>query len=283
MHASTFTGRSALISGGARGLGAHIALALAELGCDVAILDDPDGVRKTLDYPLASSSDAEQVVEGIQKQGRRALLEHVDVRDRAAVSSSVDAALAELPNIDLVVIAAHAGSVIPIDEMTDEAWDDVVETNLHGAFHVLQSVWPHLLEHPGARVVILVPPEARMGAAYRSHYSAAGWATLGMMKSMASEGAPFKVAVNAVCVTATDGPEFAAPRELAFRAGLEPTAPASREDAEHALRVFHPTDEALVDPATVVDSVLFLLGQSSTAMTGSVLEIAQGASTFNAT
>ncbi len=281
MSHEQLAGRRALVTGGARGLGAAVALALAEAGCDLVLLDDPGAARSTLDYALATDPDAEHVLSKVRAMGRSVVLHRVDVRDHEATVAAVHAAESSLPGIDVVVLAAHVGSVVGIDEMTDASWNDVVDTNLHGAYHVIHTIWPQLLGRPGARVVFLLPPEARSGAAYRSHYAGAAWASVGLMKSLAAEGAPTGVAVNAVCTTATDGPEFDAPRELAMRAGRAPTVPTTRAETEHEMRVRHPTGEAVVDSATVVDAVLFLLGQASTAMTGSIIEVGQGMSSFN--
>lgn len=277
------TGRSALICGGARGLGARIATALASQGCDIALLDDAGGTRSTIDYSLAGPDDLAAVIAEIEATGRRVVTANADVREYDSVGRAIAEITDQMPDIDIVVVAAHVTSVVEAEQMSDAHWDEVLDTNLHGAFHVVQNIWPRLLARPGSRVVFLVPLEARSGGAFRSHTSAAGWATLGLMKTLAAEGGASGVAVNAVCVSATDSPAFRSPRELAVQAGLAPSASITQDEAEHAMRVRNPTDVALVDPVSVADAVLFLVSQPTTGMTGSVIEISQGMSTSNAT
>lgn len=272
-----FAGRTALVTGGGRGVGAACALQLAREGADVALIDAPEGLR-TPAYPLTSTAELAAVAAEIRGLGRRCLSLAVDVRDHAAVAAAVTQIVTELGGLDLIVVAAGIRTVATADVLGDEEWDETVDVNLHGTYHVLRQAVPGMAERGFGRVVVVTGDEARRGAPALSHYAAAGWAQIGLAKSVALETADDGVAVNVVCTTTLDTTMFQTADSWAREAG-EPGA--DREAAEHALRIKHPRSHAYVGVETVVESTLFLLGQPGVQLTGSVLDVSNGLSALN--
>ncbi len=272
-----FEGRVALVAGGARGVGAACALALAEGGTDVALLDAPDGLR-TPGYPLSDAAALEDGAAAIRATGRSCLPLACDVRDRAAVREALRRAGEELGPIDLVVLAAGIRTPVAVAEMSDEHWDEALDTTLNGSFHVLREIVPAMIDGVGGRVVLLLGDEGRRGAPLLSHQAAAAWGAIGLAKSIAVETADAGIAVNVVCTTELDTPAFATPESWA-QAARE--AGAGAEEAEHALRIRHPRSAAYVPIDQVVEAVTFLLGRQGEELTGSVLDISNGLSALN--
>lgn len=272
-----FEGTVALVTGGARGVGAACAAELAARGADVALLDGP-GELASPSYPLAGDVELEASAAAVRAHGRRCLVLRADVRDHAAVRGAVDVVAAELGPVRHLVHAAGIRTVVPVAAMNDAQWAETVDVNLNGAYHVLRQVVPKMIAGDGGRVVVVVGDEGRRGAPQLAHVAAAAWGAIGLAKSVAVETADAGIAVNVVTTTPLDTTPFNVPESWA-QAAREDGADA--EGAAHALRVRHPRSEAFAPLERVVDSVLYLLGQPGEELTGSVLDVSMGLSALN--
>lgn len=282
----SFDGVTALVTGGARGQGAAVAVALAERGADVAVWDVPEGIDVDVDYPLATRADLRATADRVAGQGRRCVLRHVDVRDPDAVAGAFDRTVDELGPIDIVVCAAGIRSIAPASELTDAMWADVIDTNLHGTYHTLRSALPHLIANGRGRIVVVAAEEGRRGAPLLSHYAAAAWALVGLTKSVAWECAGDGIAANVICSgpvdTVMSGSASFRRLAVAGRSGAGwSIEPRTRQAMVEALAQRHPTGVPFVSTDAVVDAVLYCLGQP-TALTGSVIDVSLGLSATNA-
>ncbi len=280
-----FAGRVAVVTGGARGLGRAIATALAAAGADVSVWDAPVWSQAPLSYPLASRTDLDESVSAILDTGVRAVGEVVDVRDRDQVLRATAATIDKLGAIDLLICAAGVRSCVSAAEMTDDQWDSVVDTNLHGTFHAIQATLPHLATSGTGRIVVVAAEEGRRGAAALSHYSAAAWAQIGLVKSVAVESAGDGIAASVVCPGSMDTvmsqtDEFWTLAQ-AGRDGTAPVAAPDQAEAEHALRVRHPSNDTYAALDAVRHAVVFLAGQPGLDMTGAVLDVSAGLAAMN--
>ena len=176
-------GRRALVTGGGRGIGRAVALALADAGADVAITS-----RK--------AADAEPVAGEVRAKGRTALALELDVRDLGSIRGCVDNVRREWGMLDILV--NNAGTNVPTDlAALDEAgWDTVVDTNLKGLAFVTQAALPILRD--GGRVVNIASIYGVVGRVERVAYSAAKGGVVTLTKSLALELAPRGITVNAV-------------------------------------------------------------------------------------
>lgn len=180
------TGKKAVVTGGARGIGRAIALAFAREGADVAVLD----LRKE-DAVRAAAEVAELDVEGLA------------VAADVASESSVNAALAEveaaLGRIDILVNNAGFDSASHVVNMTTEMWDRMIDVNLRGVFLCTRAVLPGMLKNKHGRIINLSSQLAHKGAPEMAHYVAAKAGVIGFTRSLAYEVAREGVTVNAIC------------------------------------------------------------------------------------
>jgi acetoacetyl-CoA reductase len=175
-------GRVALVTGGSRGIGAAISKALKEAGYTVAAnyagndeaaskFSDETGI-KTYKWNVA---DYEASKEGIAKVE------------------------AELGPIEVVVANAGITRDAPFHKMTPEQWNQVIDTNLTGVFNTIHPVWPGMRERKFGRVVVISSVNGQKGQFAQTNYAATKAGDIGIVRSLAQEGARAGITANAVC------------------------------------------------------------------------------------
>jgi len=180
------SGRRALVTGGGRGIGKAIALALASAGCDVAV-----------NY-VNRDADARATAEDIRRMGRHAVALQGDVSKGADVSRLVNAAQSDLGSIDVLVNNAGRVMVERIDQMTEASWNDIIQVNLTSVFLMTQAVLPAMRERKWGRIINLTSVAAQAGSMLGVHYSAAKAGVIAATKSYARLLAKEGVTVNAI-------------------------------------------------------------------------------------
>jgi 3-oxoacyl-[acyl-carrier protein] reductase len=178
------SGKVALVTGGGRGIGRAVSLALARVGCDVAV-----NYRERRDA-------AESAVEEIQKLGRRAVALQADVSRSVDVTPLVRAVESELGPIEICV--NNAGLIQMIDQMTEESWNDMITSNLTSCFLVTQAVLPSMRERHWGRIINMSSVAAQAGSIVGVHYAAAKAGMLGLTRSYARVLAREGITVNAI-------------------------------------------------------------------------------------
>lgn len=265
----------ALITGGARGLGLAVADRLATLGAAVGLVDAPRARPSTIAYELCGPADLEGAVALLRREGARATGVAADVRSRSEIAAAVDEVERELGPITLVVSAAAVFGHVEAGRMTDDEWDEIIDTNLHGVYNLTREALPRLANRGRGRVLVLLGDEARRGVAGVSHVAAAGWSAIGLAKSIALESAQSGVAVNVICCGAIEGVVSASTDFARLHGGDAGTDPAE------VLAARYPNGSPWVPLDAVVDAAVFLLGVPGTVMTGSVLDVANGLAALN--
>ncbi|HEY6792417.1 MAG TPA: SDR family NAD(P)-dependent oxidoreductase [Trebonia sp.] len=198
-------GQVVIVTGGARGQGRAFAVALAELGARLVVCDVPVPMT-SVQYPLGTAEDLDETVARISQAGSTGLAVQADVRDAAAISKVAGAAIAEFGRIDILVANAGIVSTSRLWELSDEAWAEMIGTNLTGVFHALRAVVPHMRERGYGRIVVISSQGGRTGLPGISHYSAAKWGVIGLAKSLALEVAAEGITVNVVAPTTVRTP-----------------------------------------------------------------------------
>jgi NAD(P)-dependent dehydrogenase (short-subunit alcohol dehydrogenase family) len=179
-------GQAAVVTGAGRGIGKAIALALAESGADVAMLD------RTVSELAATQAAVEAL-------GRRALAVAADVSDVAAVRRAATEVLAFFDGrLDILVNNAGVVGRQSILEMTEEEWDRVIDTNLKGTFFVTQAFVPPMIAQRRGKIVNLGSTFGVVGHPDRASYAASKGAIIQLTRQMAAELAPHGINVNAV-------------------------------------------------------------------------------------
>jgi NAD(P)-dependent dehydrogenase (short-subunit alcohol dehydrogenase family) len=187
MAPSDMTGRAALVTGAAAGLGRASALRLAEVGADVALVD-------------IAEAGLEETAEGIRALGRRPLVLPLDLSQRANCAAAVTRAVAEFGRLDALCNVAGVMIPGPSAAMTDEAWDLTMAVNLEAPFFLIRAALPHLLAAPGGggAIVNVTSCAAFQGQAYFAAYCATKSGLTNMTKALAMEFTNQPLRVNAV-------------------------------------------------------------------------------------
>ncbi|CRM12786.1 SDR family oxidoreductase [Pseudomonas sp. 35 E 8] len=183
-QAFDLTGRCAVITGGAAGIGLACANLLVERGARVALLDRDPAV-----VDVAASLGA----------GHLGLV--VDLRQLDSVQATVDQAAAALGRIDYLVNSAGVALLDKALEVSENAWDTTLDINLKTSFFVAQACARHMIESGGGRIVNLASQAAVIGLDRHVAYCASKAAVVGMTKVLAMEWAPHGINVNAVSPT----------------------------------------------------------------------------------
>jgi 3-oxoacyl-[acyl-carrier protein] reductase len=179
-------GKVAIVTGGSMGIGHAIALDLAAHGADVAI-----NYRKHAD-------EANAVVAGIEKMGRRGLAVQADVTSFADAQRMVDTVREKFGRLDILVNNAGVNRDGVVWKMTESQWDEVLDTNLKGYFNYIRAAAPVFKEQGSGKIVNITSINGLRGKFGQSNYSAAKAGIVGLTKAVARELGKFSVNVNAV-------------------------------------------------------------------------------------
>ena len=179
-------GRSALVTGGSRGIGRACCLLLARAGARVAV-----------NFRVESPS-AHLVVEEIEAAGGEAFALGADVAVRSDAEMLVDETVARFGGIDILVNNAGIWKGSPVEELSDGEWQEMLAINLTGTFHCARAAVPAMKQARGGRIVNVASTAGQRGEAGHAHYAATKGGVIALTKSLAVELAPFGILVNAV-------------------------------------------------------------------------------------
>ena len=214
--------RVIVVTGAGGGLGREYALTLAGEGAAV-VVNDLGGSR---DGTGAGHSMADQVVGEITSAGGRAVANYDSVADAAGAANIVKTALDEFGRIDGVVSNAGILRDGTFHKMTDEAWDSVLKVHLYGGYNVIRAAWPHFREQSFGRIVVATSTSGLFGNFGQANYSAAKLGLVGLINTLAQEGAKYNVKANALApIAATRMTEDILPPEVFKKLTPEYVAP----------------------------------------------------------
>ena len=240
-------GKAALVTGGARGIGRAIALALAREGADVAVCDiDLDG--------------AKEVARQISALGRRALALKADISKREETKRMVEEIVARFGKIDILVNNAGIIRRGTFEEHTEEDWDRVIAVNLKGTFNCTKEVVPLMKERRYGKIINISSVAGKIGdIASAPSYGASKGAINTFTKSLARELAPYGINVNAVAPHAIET-EMSAEWSEEKRRQIVSQIPLGR----------------LGKPEEVAEAVVFLASDGVAFITGEILDVNGG-------
>lgn len=251
-------GRVALVTGAAHGQGRASALALAREGVRIVALD----VARPLEYPgygLGSRGDLESLREECRGLGVECLIFEADVRDDGAVGAAVDGAIDRFGRIDVLFNNAGICAYGLAHELTEAAWDAMLDINLKGPWIVARRVIPHMIGQRSGVIINNSSVAGLRGMARLSHYAASKWGLVGLTKSWAIELAPHNIRVVSIHPTGVNTPMNDG---LAGLEGATPLEIAERS-AGNLLSV------PWVEPEDVAQAVVFLASDRARFVTGS--------------
>ncbi|MCK5850188.1 MAG: 3-oxoacyl-[acyl-carrier-protein] reductase [Kiritimatiellae bacterium] len=239
-------GKTAIVTGAARGIGRAIAEAIAKEGGDLALCD----LNKEW---LVDTADA------IKKIGRKVICVGVDVSDDAGVKSAVSHIISEFDKVDVLVNNAGITKDTFLVRMTEQDWDAVISVNLKGTFLFTKAVAKSMMKQKRGNIVNIASIIGLIGNAGQCNYSASKAGVIALTKSTAKELASRNIRVNAVA------PGFI---KTKMTDELSEDVRQKMLDAIPLKRFGLPTD--------VARAVVFLAGEHSSYMTGQVLTVSGG-------
>lgn len=245
------TGRSALVSGGASGIGKAIAELFLREGAAVVIADiNADGLDAT--------------VKELSGHGRVAGVAG-DVRSMADAGRMVSQTVSEFGSIDVLVCNAGITSVMPIEQLSEEEWDAVLTTNVKGMFTLVKHAVPHMIRQGGGNIVTLGSEMGIVAVPESPAYNASKGAVIMFTKSIAVDLIRHNIRVNSLCPGITRTP--------LLQAEVDNSIDPARTAAEQAS--WAPI-QRVADPAEIAQGALFLASDASSFAVGSCLVLDGG-------
>ncbi|KQX95889.1 SDR family NAD(P)-dependent oxidoreductase [Variovorax sp. Root473] len=255
MHTNSLTGRHALVTGAARGIGAEIARTLAAQGAVLTLLG-------------RDAQALQRVAETLAGSGHGVVA--ADVADPQAVQSAFAKARAERGPVTVLVNNAGAAESAPFLKTSVELWQRMLSVNLTGSFVCAQAALPDMLDAGWGRIVNIASTAGQKGYAYVSAYTAAKHGVIGLTRALALEVARKGITVNAVCPGYTD-------TDILRNSVANVVGKTGRSEAD-ALAEFSSVNpqKRIVQPAEVADAVRWLCGEGAASVTGQSISVSGG-------
>jgi NAD(P)-dependent dehydrogenase (short-subunit alcohol dehydrogenase family) len=242
------TGKTAVITGAASGMGRATALLFAREGARVAVLDcDEEGGNETARL--------------IKRCGGEAVFLRVDLAREQEVEAAIEGAVSEFGSLDILVNNAGIVVMAPAADTSFEDWEKVQAVNLRGGFLCCKYAIPQMRRQGGGAIVNIASIGALVAVPAHAAYDAAKAGLVGLTRAIAMDYGPHNIRANCVCPTATDTP-------LIRGAG-------AGNAALRALAQMHPL-RRLTEPEDIAHAVLFLASDEARCITGVVLPVDSG-------
>lgn len=240
------SGKTAVVTGGASGIGKATTLQIAQAGAHVLLAD--------IDEAGGAKVAAEARAQGLPVEYMQ-----VDLTDAGSVDRFAGRALERAGRVDILVNTAGWGRIEPFVQNQSDFWDRIMAINLMGPIRLTQRLLPPMFEARSGKIVNVASDAGRVGSLGETVYAAAKGGLIAFTKSLAREAARFNVNVNCVCPGPTDTPLLAAVSEKHREAFVRAT-PMRR----------------IGKPKEVADAILFFAADTSDYVTGQVLSVSGG-------
>jgi len=273
-------GKSAIVTGAARGIGRAIAVALASAGADVMGIDIAGVVSPEVIYPPATKEDLDETGKQVEAQKRRFIPVKADIRDINAIKSAVDKAEKEFGKVDIFVADAGIQVYSSLAEMTDQQWKDVIDVNLTGTANCLRTIIPRMIPRKSGRIILIASGQGRHGMKNGAAYSASKWGVIGLMKSAALELGEHQITINTVEPGLVDTAMTRNPgrwNEALKEAGKKPEGNNPKEQDVIDARL--PTAVMKIPwmkPEDIAPAVVFLASDAAYRVTGATYDVTAG-------
>lgn len=258
-------GKVAFITGAARGQGRAAALAMAREGADIACFDVCQNLDN-VDYDLSSKEDMEKTVAEITALGRKALAFYGDTRNFDELKAAVDETIEKLGQIDIMVNDAGIAGLGAAHELTEEAWDTILDINLKGVWLGCKAVIPHMIGRQSGNIISYSSVAGVKGLPFAIHYTCAKWGVIALTKTLAQELAPYKIRVNSISPGTCDTGMVAGLAEIM---GLDYAEAADELSSGHII-------SKIIPPEATAAAALWLASEDSQYVTGHNLLVDSG-------
>lgn len=248
-----------VVTGGNRGIGEAIAIAMGDAGAKVVISS-------------RDRASAELVAARVVERGSEAIAVTADVTDEASVATFAEAVVDRFQRVDAVVAnAGIAGPTRPLHEVTLREWRECLQTDLDSVFLTFRAFVPLMIKQRRGSLIGISSMTGKRPLGGRTPYAAAKMGVIGLCRSLAIELGPYGIRVNSVCPGAVNGPRIAEVirNQAALHGVSEESARREFTDASALKR--------LVEPGEVAAVCVYLASDASTAITGEDLNVSAGA------
>ncbi|MDR7083218.1 SDR family mycofactocin-dependent oxidoreductase [Arthrobacter ginsengisoli] len=268
-------GKVVFITGVARGQGRSHAIRFAQEGADIIGVDLLEPVAGSVSDP-ATQADLDETVRAVEALDRRIVATKADVRDFAALKAAVDDGVAQLGRLDVVLANAGVSTFMgPAEDLSEEAFTDMVDINLTGVWRTAKAAIPHIKAGGRGGAILLTSSAAGLiGYGNISHYVSAKHGVVGLMKTLALELAPDMIRVNSVHPTTVDTPMVMnqATYDL-FRPDLENPG---KDDLAEAAVTMNALPVPWLEAVDISNALLFLASDEARYITGVPLPVDAG-------
>lgn len=245
-------GKTALVTGGGRGIGRAIALALAQEGAQIAVLD-------------ILRDNAEGVRREIETLGVKGLALGADLTRRAEVVRAVEEALTQFGQLDILVNNAGWDKLEPFLESEEETWDKIIAVNFKSVLYVCKAALPRMVERNTGKVISIASDAGRAGSMGEAVYAGTKGAIIAFSKTLAREMARHRITVNVVCPGLTETP---------LLQGIRAQSPKTERVIEAVTRAI-PLGR-VGRPEDVAGAVVYLASPAADYVTGQTLSVSGG-------
>lgn len=282
-------GKTAVVTGAARGIGRAVCQAFAREGADVFGIDLAARDSEVQQYDIPTPDELDETGRLVRAHGVRWGGAQADIRDLPRLRALADQVRREWGGLDVLACVAGIQAFKPLLEMDDEDWSAQIDTNLTGTANCVRAFAPLVVERADAtgagRIILTSSTQGRHGMRDGSAYSASKWGLLGLMKSAALELGSHHVTVNAVVPGLIDTPLTR--NDARYRQALEeanagkvPPGPLEPQAVE-ALTKKTPLGVPWIAPGAVAEVYVFLASDAAAMVSGAAYDVTGGDSAHN--
>lgn len=268
----SFHGKTAFVTGGARGIGKSIALELARLGANICLYDIASQIQN-VPYPLSFKKDLVETHKEIGALEVGCLAIEGDVRSQSGLDRAMEEAARELGGVDIVIANAGITQFGDLLSHTDEAIQNLMDINLGGVAKTIKAAIPYLKRSKAGRIISISSITGRSGSPNFSVYASTKWGVIGLAKTMALELGRDRITSNVICPTIIN-------TKLAFNEHMMQAWGGESPNDKEGLNNFLPTIQALpsgvLEPIEIAKAAVFLCSDAASQITGSVLDVDAG-------
>ncbi|MGL5941427.1 MAG: SDR family NAD(P)-dependent oxidoreductase [Waterburya sp.] len=273
------SGKTAFITGGARGIGLATAEEMAKAGANIVLYDIASGQIPDVGYPVANESDLQSAKATIEALGVKCLAIKGDVRNRQAQQSAMEQAVENFGSLDIVVANAGVTQVGNIEEFSDREISVVFEINVAGIVKTTQAAAPIMKQQKSGRIIYIASALGRMGNDLFPVYTSTKWAIIGFAKSAALTYGQYNILCNTVCPGLVNN-KFA-DNEYVLKKMLPNDPNPTFDKVSEMLKPGNPIPVGHLESIDVAKAVMFFASPATDKVTGEVFDISYGSTATN--
>jgi NAD(P)-dependent dehydrogenase (short-subunit alcohol dehydrogenase family) len=273
------SGKTAFITGGARGIGLATAEEMAKAGANIVLYDIASGQIPDVGYPVANERDLQSAKAKIEALGAKCLAIKGDVRNQQAQKSAMEQAVKNFGSLDIVVANAGITQIGKIEEFSEREISVVFDINVAGIIKTTQAAAAIMKKQKSGRIIYISSALGRMGNELYPVYTSSKWAVIGFAKSAALAYGKYNILCNTIC------PGLAktqlADNEYVLKKMLPNDPNPTFDKVSELLKPGNPIPVGHLEPIDIAKAVMFFASSATAKVTGEVFDISYGSTAKN--